>query len=209
SGFDDCAPDPPICPPGTVQTPNHRGYDYIAEQLASWGYVVASINANAINCRDDGIPERGRLVQEHLRRWIAWNQPGGAAPFGTLFSGRVDLERVGLMGHSRGGEGVRAAYQYNRADGSPVDIRAVFEIGPVDFGVFGVHPVFDANDVSFSVLLPYCDSDVSDLQGMRVYDRSQRYLEVEPKPKAQQMIWGANHNFFNSEWDDEAFMCID
>jgi len=208
-GFDDCSVDPPICGPGSVPTPNHRGYDYIAEQLASWGYVVASINANAINCRDGGIPERGRLVQEHLRRWIAWNQPGGAAPFGTLFSGRVDLERVGLMGHSRGGEGVRAAYQYNLAGGSPVAIRAVFEIGPVDFGVFGINPIFDANDVSFSVLLPYCDSDVSDLDGMRVYDRSQRYLEVEPKPKAQQMIWGANHNFFNSEWDDEAGTCID
>src|SRR5262249_46290080 len=31
------------CPAGYVVTPNHRGYDYVASQLASHGYVVVSI----------------------------------------------------------------------------------------------------------------------------------------------------------------------
>jgi Legume lectin domain len=34
------------CDPGYIVTPNHNGYDYLAQKLASWGYIVASVNAN-------------------------------------------------------------------------------------------------------------------------------------------------------------------
>lgn len=34
------------CPAGYVVTPNHAGYSYLASKLASWGYVVVSINTN-------------------------------------------------------------------------------------------------------------------------------------------------------------------
>ena len=201
-GFDDCPSTPPHCPPGEVKTPNHRGYDYIAERLAGYGYIVVSINANAINCRGDGIFERGRLVQEHLRRWRGWNDVAGAAPFGTQFSGKVDLDNVGLMGHSRGGEGVRAAYQFNRTDPDPFGIRGVIEIGPVDF-----HAT-DADNVPWTVVLPACDGDVSDLQGIGPFDRAQFIPETNKSPKAFQLVWGAIHNFFNSVWDQENSFCF-
>jgi hypothetical protein len=201
-GFDNCPSSPPHCPSGEVKTPNHRGYDYIAQRLAGYGYIVVSINANAINCRGDGIPERGRLVQEHLRRWRGFNDPGGAAPFGTQFSGKVDLDDVGLMGHSRGGEGVRAGYQFNRTDPDPFGIRGVIEIGPVDF-----HAT-DADNVPWSVVLPACDGDVSDLEGVGPFDRAQFIPETNKSPKALQLVWGAIHNFFNSEWDQENFSCF-
>src|SRR5262249_24133204 len=55
--------------------------------------------------------------------------------------GQIDFNNVGMMGHSRGGEGIRAAYNQYR-DGAadpitaaipvPVNFRALFEIGPVD-----------------------------------------------------------------------------
>src|SRR5262249_26019914 len=124
---DVCSSVPPACPAPYVRTPNHRGYDYIASKLASWGYVVASIEANATHCRDDVSPmitERGRLTQEHLRRWQQWNSPAGAPPFGTLFSGKINLSSIGLMGHSRGGEGMRAAQTFNREEGAPFGITA-------------------------------------------------------------------------------------
>ncbi|MBI3680896.1 MAG: hypothetical protein HY235_10925 [Acidobacteria bacterium] len=128
----------------------------------------------------------------------------------------MNLQSVGLMGHSRGGEGVRAAYQYNRQEGAPFGIRAVLEIGPVDFGrLTGLatpNPLFDASDVAFSVLLPACDRDVTDNQGMRVYDRARVLREKNnPTPKSQIYLLGANHNFFNSEWlpEDSLFRCID
>ncbi|MBI3680895.1 MAG: hypothetical protein HY235_10920 [Acidobacteria bacterium] len=65
---------PPLCPAGFEETPNHLGYDYIASRLAGYGYIVASISANAVNVRPNGNAERGRLTQEHLR-YCALEQP--------------------------------------------------------------------------------------------------------------------------------------
>lgn len=207
---------PPACAPPLEPTPNHTGYDYIASLVASHGYIVVSINANAINVRANGNPERGRLVQEHLRYWALWNRDQGGAPFGRQFAGKVNLNSIGLIGHSRGGEGVRAAYQFNRGEKSPFGIRAILEIGPVDFGrIVGSttpNPVFNVDNTQWSVLLPACDADVADNQGMRVFDRARVMKEQRnPGPKSQLYILGANHNFFNAEWlpEDPGFQCID
>lgn len=210
---------PPNCPPGQVQTPNHSGYEYMAERLASHGYIVASLNANAINVRANGNPERGQMTLEHLRYWEVWNSPTGAAPFGTRFSGKVDLKNIGLMGHSRGGEGVRAALEFNRQSGLPFGIRGIIEIGPVDFGRTSSltlpttgNPTYNATGAAFSVLLPSCDADVWDNQGMRVFDRATATVErAQATPKSSLYMLGANHNFYNSEWtpEDPGFSCID
>lgn len=210
---------PPFCPAGQVQTPNHSGYAYMATRLASRGYIVVSINVNAINIRANGNPERGQVVLEHLRYWDLWNSSEGAEPFGQLFSGKVNLRNIGLMGHSRGGEGVRAALEYNRQAGSPFGMKGIIEIGPVDFGrttsataVTTGNPVYDATDTAFAVILPSCDGDVSDNQGMRVFDRTRGVAErMLPAPKSQLYVLGANHNFYNSEWtpEDIGFSCID
>ncbi|MBI4910547.1 MAG: hypothetical protein HY820_43440 [Acidobacteria bacterium] len=205
---------PPFCPAGFTQTQNHLGYDYVASRLAGYGYIIVSINANAINTRPNGNSERGRLVQEHLRYWAIWNSSEGGFPFNKTFSGKVNLRNVGLMGHSRGGEGVRAAYNFNRREGSPFGIRAVLEVGPVDFGRLNTtspNPLFNVDGVPFSVILPACDADVSDNQGMRVYDRARVIRETSTAPKSQIYIYAANHNFYNSQWapEDSLFRCID
>jgi hypothetical protein len=210
---------PPNCPPDQIQTPNHSGYAYIAQRLASHGYIVASVNANAINLRANGNPQRGQLIFEHLRYWGIWNAAAGAEPFGTLFSGKVNLQNVGLMGHSRGGEGVRAAIQFNQLAGRPFGIKGIIEIGPVGFGrttsptlVTTGNPLYNAQDTAFAVLLPSCDADVFDNQGMRVFDRTAGLREsAQPAAKSQLYILGANHNFYNSEWtpEDIGFSCID
>jgi len=210
---------PPFCPAGQIQTPNHSGYEYIATRLASHGFIVASINVNAINVRANGGPERGATVLEHFRYWDVWNSADGAAPFGKLFSGKVNLQNVGLMGHSRGGEGARAALEFSRQAGSPYNIKGIIEIGPVDFGrtssltaLTTGNPTYNATDTAFSVILPSCDADVSDNQGMRVFDRAAATRELSsPTPKSQLYVLGANHNFYNSEGtpEDPGFSCID
>ena len=40
-----------------------------------------------------------------IRDRKGYNTTGGA-PFGTKFVGKLDMTRIGTMGHSRGGEGV-------------------------------------------------------------------------------------------------------
>lgn len=216
------------CPAGYVVTPNHEGYNYAAEHLASWGYVVVSINANrGITCgggnSDDWglVLARGRLVLKHLEHWNKWANTGGApTEFGSsdLFKGAVDMKQVGLMGHSRGGEGVRAALNLFRDQGSiwpnkipDLDIKAIYEIGAVDGQS---DRVLDAPAVAWNQLLPLCDGDVSDLQGRLPFERmSSRYFshneaESRPSAKSLQMVWGANHNYFNTEWQtSDAWGC--
>ena len=74
------------------------------------------------------------------------------------------MHNIGEMGHSRGGEGVVQHFVLNKCLGSPYGIKAVLPLAPVDFN----RPIVD--DVPLSVILPYCDGDVSDLQGIHFYD---------------------------------------
>ena len=205
------------CPPGYVVAPSHLGYSYLATKLASWGYIVASINANrGITCGggvagDGGLNlARGRLVLEHLATLAYWNYFGdapaslGLGPDGLL--GTMDLYNIGLMGHSRGGEGVRAAYNQYRDAGSlwperivgGVNITAIFEIGAVDGQT---SRVLNADGIAWNQLLPMCDGDVSNLQGVRPFDRMMNLFdENPPTPKSTYTVWGANHNYYNTEW---------
>ena len=49
------------------------------------------------------------------------------------------------------------------------------------------------------VLLPYCDGDVSDLQGQAYVDAA-RDAGNDPVLRSAVLVFGANHNFFNAEW---------
>jgi hypothetical protein len=203
------------CPDGFVVVPSHRGYDYVASELAARGYIVVSVNANrGITC-GSGEPgdfgfnlARGRLILQHLKVLSEWDRGVVPTPesVGVSLAGQLDFSELGLMGHSRGGEGVRAAYeQYRDADSpwprrivEPVTFRAIFEIGPVDGQT---SRVLNADSVAWNVLLPMCDGDVSDLEGVRPFDRMLAMSsERRETPKSSYVAWGTNHNFFNSEW---------
>ncbi|CAA2144340.1 hypothetical protein MBLL_03463 [Methylobacterium bullatum] len=205
------------CGAGEVVVPNHLGYEYLAKQLASWGYIVVSINANrgiTAGIGDEGDwglnLMRGRLILRHLALLSDWNSGVGKIPVPETLKfkplGTMDLSQVGLMGHSRGGEGARAAIQQFRDAASPypalirgLSIKSVFEIGPVDGQT---DRVLDADGVNSMILLPACDGDVLNLQGLKVFDRT----FLTRKPDASKTfhgtvyVWGANHNAYNTEW---------
>ena len=205
------------CPPDYVVVPSHAGYGYIAEPLAARGYIVVSINANrGINAAqgvrgDPGLNlARGRLILQHLALLSRWNR--GLAPtpasLGVSLKGQLDFQQLGLMGHSRGGEGARAAYAQYRDPGSPwkqrirdtLRFQAIFEIGPVDGQT---SRVLDANGTRWNVLLPMCDGDVSNLQGIRPFDRMLFTERERPeRMKSTLTVWGANHNYYNTEWQE-------
>lgn len=194
---------------GRQSIPSYQGYDYISNVLASHGYIVISISANGINARDNGTSDfgmsaRAQLVQRHLDIWRDLNttgvvQPFDSSPFGDRFIGKVDLQNIGTMGHSRGGEGVVRHFILNQSLGSPYGIKAVFALAPVDFQ----RPVI--NNVPLAVLLPYNDGDVSDNQGVHFYDDARYNVAGDTGPKHTFQVLGANHNFYNTTWTPGLF----
>ncbi|MCM2281590.1 MAG: hypothetical protein NDI61_07060 [Bdellovibrionaceae bacterium] len=212
------------CPTGMDVLLNHVGYDYIGEHLASHGFVVVSINANrGITCgyssdNDFGlIGARARLVLKHMKLWKEWTKRG-AAPTTLVarrqeFLGAIDFSHVGLFGHSRGAEAMRAVHHFVRENKNSVitqipelKIRGLFEIGGTD-GLGGAS--YDALGVAWNQVLPLCDGDVSDMSGYRPFQRMlEQVEEADPTPKSVYLAWGTNHNFFNSEWqENDSYGC--
>ncbi|WP_328991773.1 hypothetical protein OG394_36215 [Kribbella sp. NBC_01245] len=186
------------CPAGTKATPSYRGYDAPAKALASHGYQVVSISSNAINAYDgdafdSGAFARAELILKHLDLWRKWSTIGGS-PFGKKYVGKVNLANVGLMGHSRGGEGVVRAALLNAERGAKYGIRAVLPLAPVDFARATLP------GTAMSVILPYCDGDVSDLQGQHFHDDTMYAAGGDRAARSTVLVMGANHNFFNTEW---------
>ncbi len=175
------------CRPPLEEIPSHLGYDYIQQVLASQGFATVSVRVNGINAQDfrlsdGGADARAQIVQRHLDHWAK-----------RADEHRVDLSRVVLVGHSRGGEGVNRASLQIPLDAAYRVVGQVL-LAPTDFGTQ------TAPYVPTVTMLPYCDGDVSDLQGQRYTDSARDLVADDTSLKSSVMVLGANHNFFNTEW---------
>jgi hypothetical protein len=78
------------------------GYLYLCEFLASHGIVAATIDVNFLNGSNFGENDAHAIVHlEHLKQFRKWNA-SAAHPL----RGKIDQNRIMIVGHSRGGEGV-------------------------------------------------------------------------------------------------------
>ena len=205
--------------PDCMPVPSYRGYDYIGQHLASQGVVTVSIDMNSIDCYPsttnlqgsvtDQPWARGRLVLQTLALFKQWSVLNGAPASLNLppegFVNHLDLSRVALMGHSRGGEGVRAAYALWNIQAQPwaaqlnnVILRGVFELAPTDGQA---DKLINATGIAWAVMIPTCDGDVSDLEGVYPYDRAiQAANPTDTSSKSMLTVWGADHNKANTVW---------
>ncbi|GLY16306.1 hypothetical protein Kisp01_33210 [Kineosporia sp. NBRC 101677] len=199
------------CATGTPGLPSLRGYDYLGKQLASHGFVVVSIGVNGINVGEMGEAQdqaRATLANKHLQMWrdLAIRGKGPLAGHFTgsrpSFRGHVDLQRVGLMGHSRGGRGVMSqAADVNAAKvPSGVRIGAVLGLEAVSFYRADDDPKWElpyrVTRIPSATLLGDCG------YGSRGYfDAARKHSKV---PTYLWNIHGANHNFFNTQWSPDS-----
>jgi dienelactone hydrolase len=197
-GDDNCPDLAPVITPAN----SYRGYDYIAQNMVSHGYAVISVDTNDVNDNDGGPGNsdtgalaRAELLLAHLDAFRDINTNGGN-DFDQL-QGKLDFSRVGLMGHSRGGEGVDKAVTVNASREFPHNLRAVFALAPTDY------LDQDISGVVFATLLPYCDGDVEDLMGSFAYDNARYRDPADSLPKFQILAMGSNHNYFNTIWNSD------
>ena len=117
------------------------GYGYLGELLASRGYILVSVDENFINGRiRQENDARAWLLLEHLAVWRRWSR-GEEADEQNPLAGKVDMSRIGLIGHSRGGEAVAVAAAFNTLPYYPDDATVGFDYG-FDIGaVIAIAPI--------------------------------------------------------------------
>lgn len=191
------------------------GYTYLGKLLASRGYILASIDENFLNISPyddlfilDGLKDenraRGWLLLEHLKTWEAWNSSEG-----NPFYGKVDIQNLALIGHSRGGEAIAIAATYNEMTTYPEDanikfnydfnIRSLISIAGTDMQYKPGGQPLQLQDVNYLALHGSNDMDVNSFMGTNQYYRT-RLSANSNFFKSYVYIYGANHGQFNTAW---------
>jgi dienelactone hydrolase len=181
------------------------GYEYLGRHLASRGFILASLDMNFINGGIRGENDaRGWLFLKHMEAWKEFNED----PENPLH-GLVDMEHIGIMGHSRGGEAVGHAAAFNRLSHYPDDatlewefdfpIQAVLAIAPVDGQYRPASRLVPLTDINYLVFHGTHDGDVSSFMGLRTWDRIS-YTGEGHHFKAAVYVHRANHGQWNTVW---------
>ncbi len=190
------------------------GYEYLGKLMASRGFIFASVDENFLNGTWSNLFNqleeendcRGWLLLKHLELWRDWNKDEK-----NPFYNKVDLSKIALIGHSRGGEAVAVAAAFNQLPYYPDDatiefdfnfnIKSVIAIAPVDgqYKPGNVGTFFE--NVNYFVLQGSHDMDMSSFHGERQLQRI-KFTDTTFHVKAGLYIWAANHGQFNSVWGE-------
>lgn len=187
------------------KTESYLGYDYLAEYLASNGYVVVSVDENIINELGTSNDVRAILLLENMKAIYEFNKDQESPIFN-----KIDEDKVVIAGHSRGGEMVATAYLFNDLAAYPdngtvkfdyhFDIDGIVAIAPTVDQYMPVDHAVEIQDVNYLVLHGSNDHDVSKMMGEKQYKNVSFSSADEEHFKASIYIMGANHGQFNTRW---------
>jgi dienelactone hydrolase len=189
------------------------GYRYLGELLASRGFIVASVDENFLNGGLYGKAKnendaRAWLLLKHLELWEDWNEQPD-----SVFYQMVDMNRIGLVGHSRGGEAVALAAAFNRMSRYPSNgritwnfnfaIQSVIAIAPVDQQYRPGGHAAPLEDINYLLIHGSHDGDVNSFKGIQQYERVSFSDPAGESFKASVYVYRANHGQFNQLWGDQ------
>ena len=193
----------------TMEEFSDPGYIYLGELLSSRGFITVSVDENFFNGswasslkkENDG---RAWLLLEHLKIWKEWNETKESP-----FYGKVDLENIGLVGHSRGGEAVAIAALFNRLPRYPDDatvsfafnfnIKSIVSIAPSDGQYKPAGKPTPLKNVNYLLLQGGHDADAFIFMGARQYKRLV-FNDGKYRFKAILYSYRSNHGQFNTVW---------
>lgn len=207
----------------SVNDNSTNGYVYLLELMASHGIIAVSIDCNFLNGWISGENDARAIVHlEHVRQFQLWNDQAGHP-----LHGKVDMSRIMIVGHSRGGEGVGHASLFNGLSSvmpdpgdPPVSLDGSAGLGPYGFNLCAVvaiaptdsqyTPVTGRTTVhnNYFIIHGSRDGDVWPFSGYPTYDRAHPVNLADPSRDAiglKSLLWliGGNHNYFNSVWNGE------
>jgi dienelactone hydrolase len=197
------------CPSGEADTEtwpcfrreqrNDLGMRHVVAALARRGIAAIAPDLNGAYTGGWGEPDDRRRWPRIVNRTlsaVAREAGGGTPRFPISLTGRIDLARLGFLGHSLSAHrSVRAARQ-RAGNRSPAKIAA--GRGPVR-ALFLLTPIFGRTappvGVPFAVAVGSCDGDTG-LMG-RGYFRQAVASPARRAPAQLVRLAGANHNYFN------------
>jgi dienelactone hydrolase len=188
------------------------GYAYLGRHFASHGMIAVSVDENYLNGSwsdfISGLKKendcRGWLLLKHLEQWREWN-----ANDTVLFHNKVDLDRIVLIGHSRGGEAVSVASSFNELPYYPDNGKEAFDFNFGIRGIVAIAPI-DGQYSPAGIPTPVEDVNYFTIQGsmdadLRSYDGLRQMRRVQFKDSLYHFasglyLHGANHGQFNRSW---------
>jgi dienelactone hydrolase len=196
------------CPEGPLDTATwpcfarENRYDiglrHVVRSLAERGIVAVAPSLGGAFTAGWGEPNDAdrwpRIVNRTLGQ-IAREAAAGGGRFGIPLQDRVNLRRIGLLGHSLSGHHSVRTARRRAANDSPADIargrgqiKALLLLTPVAQGA--VLP-----DLPTAIVLASCDGDTGTMGS--AYLRQARRQPDRTRPVVLARLEGANHNYFN------------
>lgn len=161
---------------------DYRSYNYLLDHWARNGFIAVSISLNTGQTATD----RARVLFQHIEKL--------KTKFGAKFE-----NNIGIMGHSRGGEGVATVPRLNQQQGLGYHFNAVISLAPTN--KFVNEHIIPPWSTPYYVIYGSLDMDVTGEWdgpnllplrncGFALYDKA------EGEKKAMLFVYGATHDRF-------------
>ncbi len=182
-----------------------QGHAWLQQHLASHGYIAVAIDQDFLNGGFGEMDARAIVLLRHMQLWRKWS-----TTYGNAYYNKVDMTKIALVGHSRGGEAIAVAKALNTAHSASLtsapdyykfNISALFAIAPTDKYILTdidpktQRPYFanPANpndpaqsapivldDIAYATIHGSHDEDVGFFYGQNQYERAQRAALATP-----------------------------
>lgn len=165
----------------------YRGFSYLTDALARRGYAAVSLDVQPAYVWEYGREDDDKKAMAITERQLTFFQRAvrGEKLFPTDLIKRIDLDRLVVVGHSRGGD--TALELANQLEGA----AAAVAIAP---GMRKAEKEW--KDIPIAILIPELDGDVADFDGFGYL--ASLYRAKRANPATATFLRGGNHNFFNS-----------